>query len=290
MTTQSSTSTRGRKPKATTTPTSTAKATPAPAVTASVAEKQAYNAPIRYKRKEVEVTNTEYEIPKGGGIVYLIPQKGVTIYDRENDTVREIRYCPNEPSIFVDEQSDNAVKEAIIFRNGKLFVPKEKPNLKKFLDAHPSNFENGGKVFKAVNVTRDAEAELDKEFATIEAVSFVREKDINDLLPVAIFYGININKSSSEIKFDLLKQAKSNPQDFISSFDSPTVKARSIIYQASEYQILKVTKSSVRWFDNNKEIISVPVGEDPIDIMTRFCLTDKGSVTFEAVKEKMSRI
>ena len=56
----------------------------------------------------------------------MLPQKGVTVFDEENNTVREIRYCPNEPSIWVDEQSDNAIKESVAFREGKLFVPSRK--------------------------------------------------------------------------------------------------------------------------------------------------------------------
>lgn len=281
MTTQSKTaSTRGRKPAAQTA-TPTAKST---------AEKVEYNTELKFKRKEPELKNVEYEIPKGGGIVYLIPQKGVTIYDSDKDTVREIRYCPNEPSIFVDEQSGNAVKEAIIFRNGKLFVTKEKPNLKKFLDLHPSNISNGGHVFKKVDITRDAEEELTKEFSTIEAVSMVREKDIDSLLPVAIYYGININRPVSEIKFDLLKQAKKDPKGFVQSFDSPSVKTRSILHQAGEYQVLMFKKDSVRWFDSNREIISVPIGEEPLDVLTRFCMTERGAATYESIKDKMKNI
>ena len=46
------------------------------------------------KRKEVVNENKEYEIIKGGGVVYMLPQKGVTVYDQVNDTVREIRYYP----------------------------------------------------------------------------------------------------------------------------------------------------------------------------------------------------
>ena len=50
----------------------------------------------------------------------MLPQKGVTVYDPvQEDTVREIRYCPNEPSIYVDEQSDNAIKESVAFREGQ---------------------------------------------------------------------------------------------------------------------------------------------------------------------------
>lgn len=288
MTTTKATSLRGRKPAA-------KSATPAakadqPARTASVAEQESFNEPIRFKRKEPELKNSEFEIPKGGGVVYLIPQKGITIYDKDLDTVREIRYCPNEPSIYVDEQSDNAVKEAIIFRGGKLFVPKEKPNLKRFLDAHPSNIENGGGVFRLVDVTRDAEKELEKEFSSIDAVAAVREKDINDLLPVAIYFGININRPVSEIKFDLLKQAKKDPASFIQAFDSPSVQTRSLLHQAGEYQVLLFKPESVRWFDSNREILSVPVGEDPLDIMTRFCMTEKGASTLESVRDKMKNI
>ena len=75
------------------------------------------------KRKEEVGRAAEYEITKGGGVVFMLPQKGVTIYDKENDTVREIRYCPNEPSIYVDEQSENAIKQSVIFELGRIFVP-----------------------------------------------------------------------------------------------------------------------------------------------------------------------
>ena len=97
------------------------------------------------KRKETVLYHAEYEIPKNAGIVYMLPQKGITVYDSDKDTVREMRYCPNEPSIWADEQGDNARKETVAFREGKLFVPKDKPNLRKFMDLHPMNISNGGK-------------------------------------------------------------------------------------------------------------------------------------------------
>ena len=68
------------------------------------------------KRQETVLYHAEYEIPKNAGIVYMLPQKGITVYDSELDTVREMRYCPNEPSIWADEQGDNARKETVAFR------------------------------------------------------------------------------------------------------------------------------------------------------------------------------
>ena len=242
------------------------------------------------KRKEDSTTHVEFEIPSRAGVVYMLPQKGVTIFDSENDTVREIRYCPNEPSLYVDEQSDNAIKESVAFREGKLFVPKEKPNLRKFMESHPMNTANGGHIFRKVDKKKDASDELEKEFKVSEAVAMVRDKDINDLLPIALYFNVNINKPSSEIRFNLLRIAKSKPQDFIESFDSPSVTARSIVQQAKDYQIIEVKEDRCSWFDSKSMIVSVPVGQDPMDVMIRFCLTEKGSAVLSSLEERLEKL
>ena len=242
------------------------------------------------KRKETVNQNKEYELPKNGGVVYMLPQKGVTVYDEVNDTVREIRYCPNEPSIYVDEQSDNARREAVLFNEGRIFVPKNKPNLNAFLKAHPANMANGGNLFKVVDKRADAEQELRKEFAVSEAVDKVRDSEISDLLPVAIYYNVNINAPVSEIRYNLLRIAKRNPQEFVESFDSPQVMTRSYVQQAADYQIIRVSKDGVYWFDSNSLIVSVPVGKDPVDVMVRFCLTEKGASVLSNLEERLEKL
>ena len=242
------------------------------------------------KRKEQVNFNKEFEIPKNGGVVFLLPQKGVTIYDNDKDTVREIRYCPNEPSIYIDEQSQNARREAITFREGRIFVPKDKPNLRLFLEAHPLNMANGGQLFKEVNKKVEAEQELKREFLQNEAIMMVREKSIEELLPVAIYFNVNIDQPTSEIRFNLLQIAKKKPSEFIEAFDSPQVQVRSTVKQAADYQILNVKKDGVYWFDSNGLIVSVPVGQDPLDVMVRFCLTEKGSSVLSSLEEKLERL
>jgi len=264
----------------------------------TVVESATLEAPIKastkkkrtIKRKEEVGRAAEYEITKGGGVVFMLPQKGVTIYDKENDTVREIRYCPNEPSIYVDEQSENAIKQSVIFELGRIFVPKEKPNLNKFLELHPANKINGGNIFKLVNKKKDAEQELEREFLVSDAISIVRDRDINDLLPIAMYYGININAATTEIRYNLLRIAKSKPKDFLQSLDSPEVTCRSSIKQASDYQILATRENGVYWFDSNALIVSVPVGQDSIDTMVRFCLTEKGASTLSLIEEKLDKL
>ena len=241
-------------------------------------------------RKEVELEHTMWEIPKGGGIAFMIQQRGITVFDKEKDTVRQMRYCPNENSIWVDEQSENAKKEAVIFRNGKLMVPKEKPNLRKFLENHPQNMANGGTTFKIVNETKKAEDILAKEFSQVEAIAAVRDKDIQELLPVAIYYGLNIDRSTSDIRYDLLKIAKKKPTEFIKAFDSPQVVARSVIRQAADYQIIDLRQDGAYWFDSNGLIVSTPVGQKSIDVLTRFCLTEKGSSVLASLEERLERL
>ena len=220
----------------------------------------------------------------------MLPQKGITVYDSDKDTVREMRYCPNEPSIWADEQGDKARKETVAFREGKLFVAKDKPNLRQFMDLHPMNIANGGKIFRQVDKKKDAEIELKKEFLLSEAVSMVRDKDINELLPIALYFGLNINVAVSEIRYNLLNIAKKKTQEFIESFDSPQVQVRSTIQQAKDYQIVNLKNDGCYWFDSNSLIVSVPAGQDSMDVMVRFCLTEKGAPVLSSLEERLDRL
>ena len=242
------------------------------------------------KRKETVLYHAEYEIPRNAGIVYMLPQKGITVYDSEKDTVREMRYCPNEPSIWADEQGERARKETVAFRDGKLFVPKDKPNLRLFMDMHPMNMANGGKVFRQVDKKKDAENELAREFKLNEAISMVRDKDINELLPIALYFGVNINTAVTEIRYNLLNIAKKKTQEFIESFDSPQVQVRSTIQQDKDYLLINHKKDGCYWFDSNSLIVSTPVGQDSMDVMVRFCLTGKGASVLSNLEERLDKM
>jgi len=281
------TTTRGRRPAVKAQEESVAE-TSTKVATPKAAQPKKY---IKYEYKEEEgPKDVVYEIPKRAGIVYMINQSGVTVYDKESDAVRQIRYCPNENSIFVDEQSVNAKKEAIVFRNGNLLVPKTKPNLRRFLDIHPANMANGGTVFKLVDNKRNTEKELTSEFEVFDAVALVRDKDIDELIPVAMFFNVNIDRPVTEIKYDLLRIAKSKPADFIQSFDNPTVKTRAVIHKANEYNIIKIKDSGVYWTDSGGLIVSVPVGQNSMDVMVRFCLTEKGAEVMSSIESHLDNI
>ncbi len=266
--------------------TSTAKAESA--VKEAPAKQVKKSAPI--KRRVEAPTSRVYQTVNGGGIVNMIQSKGITIFDEESGQVREMRYCPNEPSIWRDEQSDSARKEAVVFRNGNLIVPRTKPNLMEYLDRHPGNQANGGNNFKLVDNKKDAQINLEKEFSVSEAIIAVRDKSIEELLPIAIYFGMNIDRNASEIRFDLLQRAKKNPSEFLGAFDSPIVKVRALVKQCESYQIIALKNDGAYWFDSNKMIVANPAGHDCDDTLARFLMTEKGATTHASLEERLEKL
>jgi len=241
------------------------------------------------KREQAPSLQKIYEIPYGGGIVCKIKSE-TTVYDSETRQVRGIRYCPNEPSVFMDEQSYNARREHILFRNGMLIVPENMPNLAAFLDLHPQNRANGGELFQLVERGRDVQAQVDREFLLHDAVALVRTKELDELLAVAVALGINIQQKTIEIRRELLVEAKANPEGFIKMFDDPRVKCRSAVIQANDFQIISLRSDGVFWFDSGRMILSVPAGQDATDIMVRFCLTEKGAPVYEELVSRLEKL
>jgi hypothetical protein len=242
------------------------------------------------KRNEAVKKDKVYSIQQGGGVWYKLKQNNITVFDEETQTVRQLRYSPNENSVFADEQSENIIREQIVFTNKSLAVSHTNPPLQKYLDLHPDNIDNGGRVFKLIDTEKKAEVELDKEFAVLDAVGMVRDKSIDELIPVAMYLGIDTSQKNMEIKRELLMQAKSNPKRFIEMFDNPVVKVKSTIISAVDFQILKADSDGMKWFDSNKLIVSTPSGQDTVDVATRFCLSEKGAIVFEEIERQLSKI
>lgn len=258
----------------------------APAAKKETVVKSGYK-PIK---KEQDISSVKiFEIPSGGGIVCKIKSE-TTVYDKASGRVRQIRYCPGEPSIYKDEQSSNSRRSHVVFRDGMLVVPENQPNLAEFMLVHPDNQANGGGLFRLVDNTRNSEQEVENEFLTHDAVALVRTKDSDEILAVAVALGVNIEQKMIEIRRELLREAKANPKAFIEMFDDPRVKTRSAIIQAVDFQILAAKPDGIYWFDSGRLIISVPAGQDPTDIMVRFCLTEKGAIVYEEIVSRLEKL
>lgn len=269
-------------------PNTTKRGRPAKKTEPTVVDQPTVSTPKFSVRQNIDENKVlEFRLNQKGGAVYMMHQKGVTVYDKSRDTIREIRYCPNEASIYRDEQSENAVRQSVVFADGRLFVRPDQPNLKRFMQVHPGNKANGGKEFYLVDKQQKAKVDVDKEFLQADAIMMIRQKPFEDLLAVAAAMGVNVDREASEIKHDLLMIAKKNPANFIKSFDNPEVTMKAKIRMAAKYGIINLGKDGVRWTDTNKLIVSVPAGKDSLDIMLRFCLTEAGTPTVEELDRQL---
>lgn len=246
----------------------------------------------RRRQEPVQSTGRKqkiYQLVSGGGVWFKLSQSDITIYDSEKDTVRAIRYCPNEPSIYVDEQSPNGRRAHIIFSDKMLGVPASQPNLQDYLDKHPGNTKNGGGIFYEINYEKKTDTLLHDEFLIHDAVSLIRDKSIDDLIPVILYLGISLEQRNQEIRRELLIEAKSNPKAFIEMFDNPLVKMRASISLAASNGILKINQDGVFWADSNRLILATPVGQDGVDMMTKFCLSEKGSLVHQEILKRLEK-
>lgn len=241
----------------------------------------------RRESKKPSDTAVEYELISPNGALFMMRKASFTFYDEDKNEVRQCRYCEKERSIFVDEQSEKAILSPLVFTYGKLFVPKEKPNLQAFLDKHTSNEANGGSLFRRVDTEKIASKSLEDEFLVTDAISLLRTKPLDELLSVATALSIDVDRPVDEIKYDLLQKAKKSPSSFIGSFDNPVVTMKAKVKRAVDYQIIKAEPSEIKWFDTNRHIISVPVGQDPVDVFVRYCMTEAGAPVSAEIERQL---
>ena len=51
--------------------------------------------------------------------------------------------------------------------------------------------------------------------------------------------------------------------------------------------IIKKDRGHVKWVDTNKHIVAVPVGQDAVEVMTRFCMTENGSLVLDEIVRQL---
>ena len=245
-----------------------------------------------FKREipNLETMPQTYEVINGCNYILRIPSKNVQVFDKESNSVRAIRYAPLENSIFMDEQAASSRVEHVMFEDKFLIVPVSKPNLVAFMNAHPGNKANGGGLFKLLNKEENFEVDVESEFKISDAIAIIKSRPMDELLPVALALRINTNQKDLAIKHALIKSAKRDVDTFMDTLNSPMVNARSTVAQALDFQVIENRKGAVVWFDTGKLIVSVPVGTDVVEVMTRFVMTDNGASVLSELERQLESI
>ena len=229
-------------------------------------------------------------------VVYMVKSEDV-IFDAESGDNRKIRYVPGETSIYADEQSPNAkMREPISFTNGYLFVDKTNPTLKKYLDHCNANEDNPNRMqgktaaFRLKDQSRDAKKEIEKVSNTMEAVQAALKMPLNELVGYAKVLGVNTNKSTDEIRWDMKVQAEKNPTTFLAGMNDPRTEMKQLLLMAEESGIISMKKTGVTWVSSGNTICVPAIGVKPIERMVDFCSEGEGEQIYSEIERRLKAI
>jgi hypothetical protein len=218
-----------------------------------------------------------------------IKAANVYYFDEEKGYERELKYCQNQKTSFVDEMQGDQRMEHIIFRSGALYVPKNKVTLQKLLSLyHPHK----DKLFYEHKPVEIAEDQLDWLEFEVEALMIAKDMDID--LAEAIMrveIGSRVNKmSSKELRRDLLLFAKKSPKLFLELTTDDNVQLRNFGIKATEAGIIKLSNDqrNFTWASNDRKIMVVPFDEHPYSALAAWFKTDEGMEIYSNIEKRLN--
>ena len=220
---------------------------------------------------------------------HSIRSAGVFWFDEEKGYERELKYCQNQKTPFVDEMQGEHRLSHIVFRGGNLYVPKEKTVLQKLLSLYHPDRDRLYYEHKPVKI---AETQLDWLEFEIEALNLARSIDID--LAEAIMraeVGSNVSEmSSKELKRDLLLFAKRNPRLFLELATDDNVQLRNFGIKATEAGIIRISadQRNFVWGSNDRKLMTIPFDEHPYSALAAWFKTDEGMEVYSNIEKRLN--
>ena len=209
-------------------------------------------------------------------------------FDKEKGYEREIKYCENQATAFVDEMKGDQRLSHIIFRSGIMMVPKEKTVLQKFLSIyHP---DRDAMFYEDKPVAR-AEDHLDWLEFEIAAMNAANNLDIDMMEAIMrVEVGSQVSEmSSKELKRDLLLFAKKNPKLFLELVTDKNIGLRNIAIKACEAYIIELSQDqrSFSWKSTGRKLMNVPFDENPYSALASWFKTDEGVEVYSQIEKRL---
>jgi hypothetical protein len=255
-----------------------------------VVEAPVVKKPTQLKKNDWEVKDRLYYL-KGNKkpLSRMIRSANVYWFDKEKQYERELKYCENQTTVFVDEMKGDQRLSHIVFRNGSLFVPKEKTILQKFLSIyHP----DCGTMFYEDKPIETASNDIDYLEMEIEALNAAKNLDI-DMAEAVLRVEIGskvAEMSSKEIKRDLLLYARRNPGLFLELVNDENVMLRNFGIRATEMGLLKLSNDqrTFLWGSNGRKLMNVPFDEHPYSALAAWFKTDEGMEVYSNIEKQLN--
>ncbi len=249
------------------------------------------------KARERKKPTNEWEIKdrmyllKGGKKPLSRSIKSANIYyfDEEKGYERELKYCQNQKTSFVDEMKGDQRLEHIIFRSGNLFVEKEKVTLQKLLSLYHPHRDAIYEEYKPAALAAD---EIDMLNIQVDALIAARNVDIDlaeAIMRVEIGSKVS-DLSSKELRRDLLIFAKNNPKLFLELADDENVMLRNFGIRAVEEGILRLSSDqrNFLWGSNGRKLMIIPFDEHPYTALAHWFKTDEGMEIYSNIEKRLS--
>ena len=249
------------------------------------------------KPKKAEAKKSTWEIRdrvyylKGGKkpLSKMIRSSNIFWFDNEKGYERELKYCQNQRTPFVDEMKGDQRLDHIIFRNGTLFVEKEKTTLQKLLSLYHPHRDN---VYYEYNPVEEAKEQIDLLEMEADAIVIAREMDIEMAEAIMrVEVGSKVSEmSSKELKRDLLVFARRNPSLFLELAADDNVQLRNFGIKATELGIIKLSRDQryFLWGSNDRQIMTVPFDEHPYTALAHWFKTDEGMEIYANIEKRLN--
>ena len=217
-----------------------------------------------------------------------IKAANIYYFDEKQGFERELKYCENQRTPFVDEMKGEQRLEHIVFQKGLLMVPKEKTVLQKLLSLyHPDK----DVIYSEDKPVAKAKSEIVWLEMEIEALNAARDIDVD--LAEAIMrveIGSKVSElSSKELRRDLLLYARRNPELFLELVNDENVVLRNFGIRATEMGIIKLSQDqrTFTWGSNNRKLMTIPFDEHPYSALAAWFRTDEGMEVYNNIEKRL---
>ena len=219
----------------------------------------------------------------------MIRSANIYWFDENKGFERELKYCENQQTCFVDEMKGDQRLSHIIFRNGALHVPREKQTLQKLLSLyHPHK----DRLYEEWKPKKIAENQVELMEIEADAIIAAREMDIDMAEAIMrVESGSRVSKmSSKELKRDLMVFARKNPTLFLELANDDNVQLRNYGIKATELGIIKLSSDqrNFLWGSNDRKIMTVPFDEHPYTALAHWFKTDEGMEIFQNIEKRLN--
>ena len=218
-----------------------------------------------------------------------IKASSIFYFDEDKGYERELKYCQNQKTCFVDDMKGDQRLSHIIFRSGALFVEKEKTVLQKLLSLYHPHKDVLYYEYKPVE---QAKNQLDWLEFEVEALTVARDLDI-DIAEAVMRAEVGSkvsDMSSKELRRDLLLYAKRNPGGFLELVSDDNVMLRNFGIKATEAGIINLSgdQRTFSWGSNGRKLFTVPFDEHPYSALAAWFKTDEGMEIYSNIEKRLN--